>query len=301
MVIEQALQTPISNGAFEQIDGLDIFVRRSNPEATDVDVVMIHGLGGTSANWTDLMHLQAERGRTVAALDLPGFGRSEPEPGGDYSLARHAGIVIEFLDSLPTPVHLVGNSLGGAVVTVVAAERPDLVATLTLLAPALPHVKFGVEKLPILLGLAPKAAELLEWARGNQSPTDRVNETMKLVFGDPGRINPLRHAEAVQEQTLRHGLPHVWHAFVGSSRGLGRGFLPWRRDYLWKRLDEVQAPVLGLFGTQDRLVDPSIAGRVAHTISGGTVVVMPGIGHCPQMEVPIATDRLLDAHILGQL
>ncbi len=301
VVIDEALQTPIPEGRFESVDGLDIFVRRSVTDAPDIDIVMIHGLGGTSANWTDLMHLQAARGRTVAALDLPGFGRSEPDTDGDYSLARHARVVIAFLETLPTPVNLVGNSLGGAVVTVVAAERPDLVSTLTLLAPALPHVKLGVEKLPILLGLAPKAAELLEWARGNQSPQDRVNETMNLVFGDTNRINPIRHAEAVLEQQLRHGLPHVWHAFVGSSRGLGRGFLPWRRDYLWKRLDEVQAPVLGLFGTRDRLVDPAIAGRVAHTISGGTVVVMPGIGHCPQMEVPIATDRLLDAHILGQL
>lgn len=299
--MDQALQTPIMDGRFEQIDGLDVFVRRSHPDADEVDVVMIHGLGGSSANWTDLMHLQTARGRTVAALDLPGFGRSEPDPMGDYSLTRHARLVTAFIETLPYPVHLVGNSLGGAVVTVVAAERPDLVATLTLLAPALPHVKFGVEKLPILLGLAPRAAELLEWARGSQSPQERVDETLNLVFGDQTRINPLRKAEAVVEQQLRHGLPHVWHAFVGSSRGLGRGFLPWRRDYLWRRLDNVTMPVLGLFGTEDRLVDPAIASRVAHTISGGTVVVMPGIGHCPQMEVPITTDRLLDAHILGQL
>lgn len=301
MVIDQALETPIVDGRFEQVEGLDIFVRRSHPDTADIDVVMIHGLGGNSANWTDLMHLQANRGRTVAALDLPGFGRSQPEPAGDYSLARHARIVTSFLDGLPTPVHLVGNSLGGAVVTVVASDRPDLVETLTLLAPALPHAKLGVEKLPILLGLAPRAADLLAWVRSNQSPQDRVDETLNLVFGDPSRINPLRRAEALMEQQLRHGLPHVWHAFVGSSRGLGRGFLPWRNDYLWKRLDNVAAPVLGLFGTADRLVDPAIAGRVAHTINGGTVVVMPGIGHCPQLEVPITTDRLLDAHILGQL
>ena len=39
------------------------------------------------------------------------------------------------------PVHLIGNSLGGAVSTRVAARRPDLVRTLTLISPALPDLR----------------------------------------------------------------------------------------------------------------------------------------------------------------
>lgn len=301
MSTDQILDSPVLNGSFEVIDGLELFVRRTDPATNAADVVMVHGLGGMSTNWTDLMHLQAERGRRCVALDLPGFGRSEADPEGDYSLARHSAAVIDLLETMDGPVNLVGNSLGGAIVTTVAAQRPDLVRTLTLLAPALPHVKPGLEKLPIVLGIAPRAADLLAWARGNQSAEERVDETMRLVYGDPSRVNPLRRAEAIMEHNLRAGLPHIWHAFVGSSRGLGLGFVPWRREYLWRRLDEVQAPVLAVFGTEDKLVDPNIAGRVARTIGGGTVVMMPGIGHCPQMEVPITVDRLLDAHIEGQL
>ncbi|MFM2437880.1 MAG: hypothetical protein RLZ55_697 [Actinomycetota bacterium] len=301
MGTDQILDSPALQGSFEVIDGLELFVRRTDPSTNQADVVMVHGLGGMSTNWTDLMHLQADRGRRCVALDLPGFGRSEADPEGDYSLARHSAAVIDLLETVDGPVNLVGNSLGGAVATTVAAERPDLVRTLTLLAPALPHVKPGLEKLPIVLGIAPRAADLLAWARGNQSAEERVDETMRLVYGDSSRVNPLRRAEAIVEHNLRAGMPHIWHAFVGSSRGLGWGFVPWRREYLWRRLDEVQAPVLAVFGTEDRLVDPNIAGRVARTIGGGTVVMMPGIGHCPQMEVPITVDRLLDAHIEGQL
>ncbi|TXH45301.1 MAG: alpha/beta hydrolase [Actinobacteria bacterium] len=301
MSTDQILDSPVLQGSFEVIDGLELFVRRTDPATNEADVVMVHGLGGMSTNWTDLMHLQSDRGRRCVALDLPGFGRSEADPEGDYSLARHSAAVIDLLETMDGPVNLVGNSLGGAIATTVAAERPDLVRTLTLLAPALPHVKPGLEKLPIVLGIAPRAADLLAWARGNQSAEERVDETMRLVYGDPSRVNPLRRAEAIVEHNLRAGLPHIWHAFVGSSRGLGWGFVPWRREYLWRRLDEVQAPVLAVFGTEDKLVDPNIAGRVARTIGGGTVVMMPGIGHCPQMEVPITVDRLLDAHIEGQL
>ncbi len=328
MSTDQILDSPVLNGSFEVIDGLELFVRRTDPATNAADVVMVHGLGGMSTNWTDLMHLQAERGRRCVALDLPGFGRSEADPEGDYSLARHSAAVIDLLETMDGPVNLVGNSLGGAIVTTVAAQRPDLVRTLTLLAPALPHVKPGLEKLPIVLGIAPRAADLLAWARGNQSAEERVDETMRLVYGDPSRVNPLRRAEAIMEHNLRAGLPHIWHAFVGSSRGLGLGFVrlvpdttavgppPARAlqllagvpnpfnggtELAWTA-DPAGGPVeLAVFGTEDKLVDPNIAGRVARTIGGGTVVMMPGIGHCPQMEVPITVDRLLDAHIEGQL
>jgi pimeloyl-ACP methyl ester carboxylesterase len=299
--LEQALQAPAFDGAFELVDGLELFVRRSDRRNDDLDVLMVHGLGGLSINWTDLMHLQVARGRRVAALDLPGFGRSDPDPDGDYSIARHARAVIALLETTTTPTHLVGNSLGGAIVTTVAALRPDLVRTLTLITPALPHVRPGLEKLPILMGVLPRAADLLGLLRGGQTPEERVAETTQLVFADPNRAAPHRIAEAVHEQSLRADLPHIWHAFVESSRGLGRAFLPWGEDYLWRRLDNVQAPVLAIFGTHDRLVDAGIATRVAGTINGGTVVVLPGVGHVPQMEVPLTVDRLLDAHIDNEL
>lgn len=301
MQLEQALHSPAFDGAFELLDGLELFVRRSDPDSPELDVVMVHGLGGLSLNWTDLMHLQVARGRRVAALDLPGFGRSDPDPDNNYSVARHARAVIALLETSDTPTHLVGNSLGGAVATTVAALRPDLVGTLTLITPALPHVRPGLEKLPILMGILPRAAEMLGYLRGNQTPEERVAETTSLVFADPDRAMPHRIAEAVHEQRLRADLPHIWHAFVESSRGLGRAFLPWGDDYLWRRLDNVESPVLAIFGTHDRLVDAGIATRVASTINGGTVVVLPGVGHVPQMEVPLTVDRLLDAHIDNQL
>jgi len=301
MLTEHPLTKPIVTGEFEQVDGMELFVRRTDPASPEVDLVMVHGLGGWSGNWTDLMHLQEERGRRVLAMDLPGFGRSGPDPDGDYTLARHARAVIDLLDTLPEPTNLVGNSLGGAIATTVAALRPDLVRTLTLISPALPHLSFSPAKLPVLMGVLPRAADMLSYVRRGQTPEERVDETMQLVFGDLGRMSPRRRDEAVAEAHLRHGLPHIWHAFVESARGLGWGFLPWREEYLWRRLGSVEAPVLAIFGTEDRLVDPTIASRVARTIDGGTVVVLPGIGHVSQMEVPVTVDRLLDAHILGQL
>src|SRR5579875_3830488 len=65
--------------------------------------VFVHGLGGSSTNWTDLMDLLAGQPAAAqpaagalapplacAALDLPGFGYSPPPADGDYSLDAHA-------------------------------------------------------------------------------------------------------------------------------------------------------------------------------------------------------------------
>lgn len=89
------------------------------------------------------------------APDLPGFGRSHPPADGSYALSTHVTAVVRLIEeSGRGPVHLFGNSLGGAVSTRVAARRPDLVATLTLVSPALPslaHRRGGDPRLPLLL------------------------------------------------------------------------------------------------------------------------------------------------------
>ena len=99
--------------------------------------VYVHGLSGSATNWTDLAGLLAPRAAGIA-VDLPGFGLSRPPASRDYSPAGHADALLRFLAGRGRPVHLLGNSLGGAVALQVAARRPDLVRTLTLVSPAMP-------------------------------------------------------------------------------------------------------------------------------------------------------------------
>jgi len=120
-----------------------VFVRSApDPETGDdaEPALCVHGLEGSSRNWTDLMDLLRSR-LACDALDLPGFGDSPPRPDGRYSIAALAQTVIALIQKQSEPVHLIGNSLGGAVSVKVAATRPDLVKTLTLISPALPDLR----------------------------------------------------------------------------------------------------------------------------------------------------------------
>ncbi|MFC7719162.1 alpha/beta fold hydrolase [Nonomuraea recticatena] len=116
----------------------DVHVR-STPEGTAAEqAVFVHGLAGSATNWTDLMGELRDL-VTGHAIDLPGAGYSPAPEDGDYSLSAHARAVIALMEHTG-PAHLFGNSLGGAVAVSVAATRPDLVRSLTLISPALPDL-----------------------------------------------------------------------------------------------------------------------------------------------------------------
>ena len=106
-------------------------------EPTAPPVLMVHGLGVGGSIWQGfarrlLPHLAA------VAPDLRGHGQSDAPPEG-YEPADYAGDLVELIDDLklPTPVPVVGHSLGGLVALALADVRPDLVKWLALLDPPL--------------------------------------------------------------------------------------------------------------------------------------------------------------------
>lgn len=145
----------------------------------------MHGLGGSSQNWSALM-LLLEDILDGEAVDLPGFGDSPPPDDGDYSLTGHARALIRYLDAAGRgPVHLLGNSLGGAVSTRVAAVRPDLVRTLTLISPALPELRVQRSAVPTALMALPGVAPLFSRLTKDWTAEQRTKGVMALCYGDP--------------------------------------------------------------------------------------------------------------------
>ncbi|CAA9310292.1 MAG: Putative hydrolase [uncultured Frankineae bacterium] len=277
---------PVWPGA--QVGGLHV---RKGPDGREPGL-FVHGLGGSATNWTDLMGL-LEGVVDSEAVDLPGFGHSPPPVDGRYTVGAHARAVIGHLErSGRGPVHLFGNSLGGAVSTRVAADRPDLVRTLTLVSPALPvlrRVRGSDPRLPLLLlpGLAGMAVRRL----AAQSPERRARAVLELCYGDPSAIAPQRLREAAEEVRRRNGLTHAQDAFTASLRCLVASYVVGGSRSPWARAARVQAPVLLVWGDRDRLVDVSIAPRAARTCPDVRLLVLPGVGHVAQMERPETVAR----------
>jgi pimeloyl-ACP methyl ester carboxylesterase len=268
-----------------------VFVRRG-PQTGAEPALFVHGLGGASTNWTDLMGLLADE-VDAAALDLPGFGWSEPPVGPAYPLRVHVRAVVETIERWDRgPVHLLGNSLGGAVSTRVAARRPDLVKTLTLVSPALPNLRVskGVDPRLALLAV-PGLAQLVTRRLAATTPEQRVRAVLELCYGDPREIQPERAAEAVEEFTRRRGLAHSQEALTLSLKGLVATYFERGPRNLWEQARSVQAETLIVWGTADRLVSVRVAPRALAAFPHSRLLVLPGVGHVAQMERPETVAR----------
>lgn len=240
------------------------------------------------------------------ALDLPGFGDSPPPDDGDYSVTGHARAVIRYLDAAGRgPVHLFGNSLGGAITTRVAAVRPDLVRTLTLISPALPEIRVQRSAVPTaLLGL-PGVASLFTRISREWTAEQRVRGVLGLCYGDPGQVTPEAFRYAVEELERRLQLPYFWDAMARSSRGIVNAYTLGGQHGLWRQAERVLAPTLLVYGGRDQLVGYRMAQRAARTFRDSRLLSLPDAGHVAMMEYPESVaaafrELLADAGELGE-
>ncbi|WP_404819463.1 alpha/beta fold hydrolase [Streptomyces marincola] len=272
------------------LPGMTLAVRRRAATRDGLEpALLVHGLGGSSRNWSSLMHRLADLVE-CEALDLPGFGASPPPDNGDYSVYGHARAVIRFLDSPARsgagPVHLFGNSLGGAVATRVAALRPDLVRSLSLVSPALPELAPQRSALPTgLLGL-PGMPRLLPRMTRELTAGQRARQVLQLCYGNPARITPEDFAAAEAELERRQALPYFWDSLTRSARGLVNAYTLGGQHSLWRQAERVLAPTLLVYGVRDRLVSFRMARRAGRAFGSSRLVVLPEAGHMAMMEYP---------------
>jgi pimeloyl-ACP methyl ester carboxylesterase len=261
---------------------------RSRPPAREglPPALYVHGLGGSSQNWSSLM-AELDGDVDSEAVDLPGFGDSPPPDDGDYSVTGHARAVIRYLDATGRgPVHLFGNSLGGAVTTRVAAVRPDLVRSLTLVSPALPELRIQRTAVPTGLLGVPGVAALFTRFTKEWTAEQRVRGVMALCYGDPGRVSPEAFRHAVDELERRLQLPYFWDAMARSARGIVNAYTLGGQHGLWRQAERVLAPTLLIYGGRDQLVGFRMARKAARAFRDSRLLSLPDAGHVAMMEYP---------------
>ncbi|MFE4368837.1 alpha/beta fold hydrolase [Streptomyces sp. NPDC056835] len=269
------------------LPGLTLTVRSRPASRTGVPPALyVHGLGGSSQNWSALMPL-LEDIVDGEAVDLPGFGDSPPPDNGDYSVNGQARAVIRLLDAEGRgPVHLFGNSLGGAVATRVAAARPDLVRTLTLVSPALPEILVQRTALPTALLALPGVAPLFGRLTRHWTPEQRTRGAMGVTYGDPSSVTEEELRHAVREMERRLQLPYFWDAMTNSARGIVNAYTLGGQHGLWRQAERVLAPTLLVYGGRDLLVSYRMARRASAAFRGSRLLTLPDAGHVAMMEYP---------------
>ncbi|HEY3747703.1 MAG TPA: alpha/beta hydrolase [Pseudonocardiaceae bacterium] len=282
-------------GRNRQYGDLTVHVRETPGPGTDSpSAVYLHGLGGTATNWNDLAGLLATRADGLA-VDLPGFGLSPPTTSPDYRMATQAAAVATMLDARGgAPVHLLGNSMGGGIALLLAASRPDLVRTLTLISPAMPDLRPDLRRVSdpkMALAMVPWLGRRARRALGALTTRDRVDLMLKLCFADPQRVSEARIALAEAELVELMSQPWAGRASNLAAAAIFRDWLVPARRSLWAVAQQVTAPTLVVWGARDRVISVRKAPRTAALLPAGRLLVLPRTGHTAQMERPVTVAR----------
>ena len=268
------------------LDGPVHYVDFGGPAAGPA-VVLVHGLGGSHLNWDLFAPLLNEHAR-VWALDLPGFGRSEPD-GRTASVSANAAALQRFLDEVVgEPVILIGNSMGGMLSILATGERPEAVAGLVLLDPAIPGPRRALDPLVALMFAVyavPFLGErFLRMRRNKTTELARVREMLSLCGVDPETVPPEVIERSVTLLQERKDVDGMDRAFLGAARSLLRLLVDPRRYR--KAMASIRVPVLLVHGDRDRLVPVAAARDIARRHPTWRYVELAGVGHVPQLQVP---------------
>ena len=113
-------------GDYLDVAGLRLHVRDSGPRDAPV-VIMLHGFGAGLHTWEPWAQALTADHRVIR-FDLPGFGLSGADPGGDYSDQHSVQVLAALMDRLGIArASLIDNSIGGKFAWMFAAHYPSRV------------------------------------------------------------------------------------------------------------------------------------------------------------------------------
>ena len=245
-----------------------------NSESVDGDtIVLIHGFGANKDNWTRLANELTDQ-FNIYAIDLPGHGDSSKPLDLGYRFEDQVSHVSKILKALGIEqTHMMGNSMGGAITALYAATYPDQIRTAVLFDPA---------------GILDYESEFVGLVKAGDNPLIPAKEgdfkrlidfAMEKKPFAPWPIYDVMEERAIANREINQ----VVFAAIRDS-----GFEPDFRQSITR----IQAPVLVIWGIEDRVIDYRNAELFVEQIPNARKALLDGVGHAPMVEVPEESAQL---------
>lgn len=243
-------------------------------------VVMIPGWMGTAVNFAPQIAALSENYR-VLCFDPIGSGHSD-RPSIAYTPNEHFRFARRFIEKLRVwPAAVVGHSMGGAIAYALAAENPELVGSLVMIAPRTP-----------VPGSVPAAQKVFRhMARRFPSGTERmITFSLGVLAARIARANVPKTTFANAAE-VRDSLRL---AMRNSPRASARTLIQMDQWSEWSgRILEIEAPSLLIWGRRDRVNPIGNKSEITAGLPEVELEVIEGAGHLPMLEKPDLVTEIL--------
>ncbi len=241
-------------------------------------LVLVHGYTGDISDWRHQFEEFAPTHR-VLAMDLRGHGKSEaPSDRSSYTIEQMADDVEPLVDEVGFErYHLVGHSMGGAIVQEIALRSPQKLLSLTLHDTSF---KFIMAADPVMD----------EWRRKRMALAETQGMAAAAELEPAAPPAPHMPKGRLEETKVRLANMSL-DAFVGAWQGL----VDWEGTQ--DRASAISMPTLIIYGDQDAQGLIMASGMLAEWIPNATVEVIPETAHSPQWERPDLFNRALRRHL----
>jgi pimeloyl-ACP methyl ester carboxylesterase len=224
-------------------------------------LLYLHSAGGYY--WDDFLDALAEDYKVY----VPHFPGTAPGKPDEIDRLDHLWDAVLAYDELLTglglkKVRIIGHSFGGLLAAELAAQRPDAVKKLVLIAP----IGLWREDAPYTVA---------DWCALGP------DEIMETLFHDPG------HPRVVRRMTPPPGeeAAALWQVhFIWTLGCTAKLIWPIPDKGLRKRIHRISAPSLVVWGENDRLIPPVYAGEFGRAIDDAEICMLPACGHEPPLE-----------------
>ena len=250
-------------------------------------LILLHGWSDSADTWRGLLDLLRRTGRRATALDLPGYGTASHLDSQQPILPQLdrflRGALVRF--AAEEPAIVAGNSLGGCAALRVAADQraAGAIAGIVPIAPAgldmagWFNVIEGERMIRALLASPVPLPEAI--VRGAVGQVYR-----QVAFARPRRVDPRVVSAFTSHMSRRRDVARI---LASGRRLLGELEDPF--DF-----EQIECPVLLVWGDSDRMVFQSGAERLLNEVADVRFEVISQCGHCPQLEAPERLAELLD-------